>query len=335
MLNPQNLMKYAWGYAPPLIIEAAVRNGVFDALDSGPKTVDETSSATGASRRGLSAIMNVLVGLELLTRDSAGHYVLTPESAAFLVSSKPGYMGGFIRHTSGQLIPRWLDLSEIVRTGSPPKRVNEEGDGSAFFVDFVTDLFALNYPSASAAADALGIAARTVPVHVLDLAAGSGVWSIALAQRSAHVTVTAVDWPQVLEITRATATRFGMADRYRFVAGDLAEVDFGAGYDVALLGHILHSEGIARSRDLLRKTFEALAPGGTVVIGEFLVDADRRGPLQGLIFGVNMLVNTENGNTYSFEEIREWLEMAGFFNVGTVQAPAPSPLIFANKPYVR
>jgi hypothetical protein len=71
------------------------------------------------------------------------------------------------------------------------------------------------------------------------------------------------------------------------------------------------------------------------VIGEFLVDADRRGPLQGLIFGVNMLVNTDAGNTFSFEEIREWLEMAGFFNVGTVPAPSPSPLIFANKPYTR
>jgi 3-hydroxy-5-methyl-1-naphthoate 3-O-methyltransferase len=166
---------------------------------------------------------------------------------------------------------------------------------------------------------------------VLDLAAGSGVWSIALAQQSPKVTVTAVDWPNVLEITRQTAAKFGLADRYSFIAGDLGTVDFGSPYDVALLGHILHSEGIDRSRNLLRKTYEALAPGGVVVIGEFLVDADRRGPVQGLIFGVNMLVNTEAGNTYSFEEIREWLEICGFTDVRTVEAPGPSPLIFADK----
>jgi 2-polyprenyl-3-methyl-5-hydroxy-6-metoxy-1,4-benzoquinol methylase len=213
--------------------------------------------------------------------------------------------------------------------------VNQEGDGSAFFADFVNDLFAFNYGSALAAADALGIAARPGPVRVLDVAAGSGVWGIAMAQRSPHVNVTAVDWPKVLETTQAMVSRHRLADRFQYISGDLNQVSFGAGYDVVTLGHILHSEGVGHSRELIRKTFEAMNPGGTIVIAEFLVDADRRGPLQSLIFGVNMLVNTDSGDTFSFEEIREWLELAGFFNVGTVQAPGPSPLIFANKPYSR
>jgi 3-hydroxy-5-methyl-1-naphthoate 3-O-methyltransferase len=127
--------------------------------------------------------------------------------------------------------------------------------------------------------------------------------------------------------------RFGLAERYQYVAGDLLTADFGSGYQVATLGHILHSEGLANSREIIRKVYEALEPGGTVIIGEFLVDADRRGPLQGLIFGVNMLVNTEQGDTFSFEEIREWLELAGFSNVGVLEAPGPSPLILANKPW--
>jgi ubiquinone/menaquinone biosynthesis C-methylase UbiE len=169
-------------------------------------------------------------------------------------------------------------------------------------------------------------------VRVLDLAAGSGVWSIAIAQRSPNVTVTAVDWPGVLEVTRRTAARFGLADRYSFVAGDLAEADFGSGHNIATLGHILHSEGEERSRALLQKTFNALAPGGTVVIAEFLVNADRSGPLQALLFNLNMLVNSEQGATFSFEEIRGWLEQIGFKDARTVDAPSPSPLIFATKP---
>lgn len=333
MVNPQSLMKYAWGYAPPLIVASAVSNGVFDALDAGPKTVAETSAATGASQRGLAAILNALLALELLTRDSAGRYALTPESAAFLVRSKPGYLGGMFEHTRTSLIPNWLHLDEAVRTGTPPARVNQESSGSEFFASFVADLFSMNYPSAIAAADALGLAHKATPTRVLDLAAGSGVWGIAMAQRSPQVTVTAVDWEKVLGVTHGVVSRYGMADRFQFIAGDLAQVNFGAGYDVATLGHILHSEGVARSRELLRKVFEALKPGGTVIIAEFLVDADRRGPLQALIFGVNMLVHTEAGSTYSFEEIREWLELAGFFNSGTVPSPGPSPLIFANKPW--
>ncbi len=331
-VTPEKVMKYAWGYGPPLILEAAVRNGVFDALDAAPKTIAETSAATGASERGLTAIMNALVGLEFLTRDDAGRYALTADSAAFLVSSKPGYLGGMLKHMSRQLIPNWLELDEIVRTGRPAARVNQESEGTAFFEEFVSDIFPMSYPSAVAAGEALGVPAAKSPVRVLDLAAGSGVWSIAIAQQSPHVTVTAVDWPGVLETTRKTAARFGLADRFRFVAGDLATADFGTGHHIATLGHILHSEGAARSRALLRRTFNALAPGGSVAIGEFLVDADRRGPIGGLIFGVNMLVNTETGDTFSFEEIRGWLEQCGFENARTVAAPGPSPLILAERP---
>ncbi|HEX4749967.1 MAG TPA: methyltransferase, partial [Bryobacteraceae bacterium] len=76
----------------------------------------------------------------------------------------------------------------------------------------------------------------------------------------------------------------------------------------------------------------ALAPGGTIAIAEFLVNADRTSPLNGLLFAVNMLVNTEQGNTWSFEEIRSWLSEAGFTDARTLEAPGPSPLILATKP---
>jgi ubiquinone/menaquinone biosynthesis C-methylase UbiE len=324
-------MRYAWGYAPPLIIEAAVTNGVFDALSNGPMTVAEVSGATGASERGLSSIMNALCGLELLTKDG-DTYGLTAESGTFLVSTKPSYLGGMLGHMSKQSIPNWLGIGEVVRTGKSAARVNDSKEGSEFFEKFVSALFAFNYPSASAAAEALGVANATGPVRVLDLAAGSGVWGIGIAQRSPQVTVTAVDWPGVIDITRQTAARFGMADRFSFVAGDLDSADFGSGYDVATLGHILHSEGVERSKALLKKTFDALAPGGTIVIAEFLVDAERKSNVMGLLFDVNMLVNTAEGGTYSFEEIRGWLEDVGFRKAGLVPAPGPSPLIFADKP---
>ena len=170
------------------------------------------------------------------------------------------------------------------------------------------------------------------PGKALDLAAGSGVWGIALAQSSEQVQVTAVDWSEVLPVTRSMAARFGLADRFSFIEGDILEADFGTGYNVATLGHILHSEGVDRSRALLAKTFGALTPGGTIAIAEFLVNADRTGPLNGLVFAVNMLVNTEQGNTWSFEEISSWLSEAGFIDARTLEAPGPSPLILATKP---
>ncbi|MGC2164370.1 MAG: class I SAM-dependent methyltransferase [Silvibacterium sp.] len=327
-VTPQRISQFAWGYAAPLILEAAIRNQVFDALDSGPMTIEEVHAATGASIRGLTAIMNALCGLELLARDDRHHFSLTPESAAFLVRNKPSFMGGLILHTSEQLIPKWLELNEIVRTGRPAAAVNQEGPGAEFFEQFVSDIFPLSYPSAQALAATLHLDQG----HVLDLATGSGVWGIALAQSSPRVHVTAVDWPNVLPVTEKTAARFGVEDRFTFVPGDLLSVDFGSDYDVATLGHILHSEGERRGRELLAKTREALAPGGTIAIAEFLVDEDHRGPVTGLFFAVNMLVNTDEGSTWSFEEIGDWLEDAGFTNPHTLEVPGPSPLILATKP---
>ena len=331
-VTPERIMQFAWGYAAPLIIEAAVRNRVFDQLDAGPKTLEETAAATGASARGLRAIMNALVGLELLTKDSGGRYALAPDAATFLVSTKPSYLGGFIRHTSKQLIPKWLDLAEIVRTGKSNSNVNQENQGAAFFHEFVSDLFPFSYPVTQVLASELGLDRAPQTVRVLDLAAGSGVWGIGLAQRSRHVQVTAVDWPAVLEVTRNTVARFDLTDRFTFVAGDLGTADFGKGHNVATLGHILHSEGEAAGRALIRKTFDALAPGGTIAVQEFLVNDTRTGPPNGLIFAVNMLVASDVGDTWSFNEIAGWLREAGFENARTVDAPGPSPLILANRP---
>jgi hypothetical protein len=126
--------------------------------------------------------------------------------------------------------------------------------------------------------------------------------------------------------------RFGLSDRFSFREGDLDEADFGSGYTVATLGHILHSEGEERSKSLLKKTFHALASGGTIAIAEFLVNADRTGPMNGLSFAINMLVNTDCGGTFSFEEIGAWLGEAGFVNARTLATHGPSPLILATKP---
>ena len=330
--TPARISQIAWGYALPLILETAIRERIFDILDAGPKTVDEVSQETGRNARPLRIIMNALVGAELLAKDEHQRYSLTPESSTFLVSSKPSFLGGMIKHTSSQMLPKWLQLPEIVRNNRPARAVNSQDEGAGFFAQFVADLFPMNYPSAMALARHLDLDSSQRPIRVLDIAAGSGVWGIALAQASPQVRVTAVDWPGVLPVTKQTVERFHIADRYEYIAGDIGDVAFGSGYDIATLGHILHSEGEQHSRTLLKRVFEALSPGGTIAIAEFLVNDDRTGPPNGLIFAVNMLVNTEAGDTYSFNEIAAWLREAGFVDARTLESPGPSPLILATKP---
>jgi ubiquinone/menaquinone biosynthesis C-methylase UbiE len=330
-VTPARLLQFSWGFAIPLIIDVAVRNRLFDALSAGPETAAALASETGISERGARAALNALCSVELLNKDAEGRYSLTPESALYLVRASPSFLGGVFRHASVQLMPRWLELNEVVRTGRPAPYDDSDEGRAAHFEEFVEDILPLSQPAARALAEALVSEAGDRPMRVLDVAAGSGVWGMALAQRSPRVRVTAVDWPRVLDVTLRVAARYGVGDRVEARPGDVFEIDLGGDYQAAVLGHILHSFGEDRNRALLKKVHEALAPGGVVAIAEFLVDEARASQTNGLIFAVNMLVNTEHGDTYSFPEIAGWLKEAGFENVRSMEAPGSAPLILANR----
>ncbi len=329
--TPRRILDMACGYEPALILESAVRLGIFDILNERPMSLEAVVKLTHASERGMRALLNALVGLDLLMRYGE-HYALTDESEAYLVSTSASYQGYMCKHVSRHLLPRWMRLTEVVLSGKPTHVVNEQTDGAAYFGEFVEDIFPMSYEAAQELAVELKIAELRKPIKVLDLAAGSGVWGIALAEASHFVSVTAVDWPAVLPVTRRTAVRNGVIDQFTFMAGDVLKVDLGVGYQVAVLGHLLHSEGESRSRQLLQKIFDALEPSGAVVIAEFIADEDRSGPPGALIFAVTMLVNTDEGDTFTLNEMAGWLRDVGFVNVRTVEGPGPAPLILATKP---
>jgi len=331
-LTPERLQQFGFAYAPPLIISAAVNNKVFDTLESGAKTVEQVKKETDASARGLRVIMDALVGLELLKKDRQSRYSLTPESEAFLISENPGTLAGFFGSILPVMTSRWLLLTDIMRNGRPAVAVNQETEGTEFFSQLVETIIPMSYAAAQKLADHLKVAKAKEQVRVIDLAAGSGIWGIAVAQKSRQVRVTAVDWAGMIPTTKRITEKFGVRDRFDFIEGDLLKANFGSGYDIATLGHILHSEGEERSRQLLQKAFRSLRSGGTIAIAEWLVNDDRTKPLPSLMFAVQMVVNTEKGDTFSFNEIKKWLEDAGFKKVRKLEAPGPSPLILATKP---
>src|SRR5438477_4206924 len=143
-VTPERLMELSFSYAPPLIISAAVGNKVFDTLENGAKNAKDVAKQTGASTRALKILMNALVGLDLLKKDRQGKYLLTPESAAFLVSNKLGTHAGVFATIAPQLISRWLRLTDIVREGHPALPVHQEAEGTEFFSQLVDRLIAMS-----------------------------------------------------------------------------------------------------------------------------------------------------------------------------------------------
>lgn len=326
--NPGKIMETAFAYAATRVLVSGVDLEVFTHIANGNHTSGDIAKAAKASPRGTEILLNSLASLNFITK-SDGTYDLTPLSEKFLVKGKPAYFGDFVLHIDSLWEP-WGDLTRVVRTGKPFQRVEKE-QGVEFFQQLVSQLFPMSYPCAKAAAEILGVGSTWKGLSVLDVAAGSGAWSIAFAQNDADTRVTAQDWPDVLLVTKKFVEKFKLSRRFSYLPGDLREVDFGNGYDLIILGHICHSEGAEKTRVLLSRSFDALKDGGKLLIADMIPDDARATSVFPLLFAVNMLVNTTEGNTFTMAEYREWLADAGFCDITTIDAHGPSPLIVANK----
>ena len=90
--------------------------------------------------------------------------------------------------------------------------------------------------------------------------------------------------------------------------------EYGSGYDLVLLSNIIHSFSPEANLDMVCKCHRALDAGGTLVIKDFLVENDKSGPAFGLTFALNMLVGTRDGVTYTFADVEQWTQKAGFLS---------------------
>lgn len=328
-IGPQDLGRAQWAFAETIALLTAAELDLFTPLAAGPLDVATLARRRDLQARALRPLLDVLAGMGFLRR-ADGAYALAPGAERMLVAGAEDDRLASLCFQR-RLLDHWLGLADVVRSGRPVEDVAGAA-GPAFFRELVPSLFRSNLAAARTAARELKETLPRFDATALDVAAGSGVFGIALAQEHPGVVVTALDHPEVLEVTRSFVERHGLVGRFHYLAGNLRTVLLPERFfDAAFLGHILHSEGEAESRRLLHRLQSALRPGGQLVIAEFLVDDDHQGPLVPLLFGLNMLIHTEQGVVFSFAELRDWLHEAGFRDARLVEAEAPSPLIVATR----
>jgi 3-hydroxy-5-methyl-1-naphthoate 3-O-methyltransferase len=328
-VTPLKLIDDLWAARMALALIAGVDLDVFTTVSKGNKTVSEISKSLSVSSRALERLLDSLACMGYLTKRGT-RYGLTPVSDTFLVRTKPSYMGAMANETRLTL-PQWTQLADIIRRGKPASAINTD-EGRQFFPELVRSIFPLTYNAALGLVRSWPQAKLKKIGRVLDVAAGSGAWSLPFAQANPNVRVTAVDYPEVTAITREYAQQFDVADRYDYLEGDLRQIDFGQQeYDVVILGHIIHTEGEKWGKTLVEKSHKALKPGGTLVIAEMIPNDSRTGPVFPLLFGLMMTIVTEEGDVFTLAEYKKWLKQTGFRAVKLVQVEAPSPLILATR----
>lgn len=324
----EDLLNFAWG---GLALGAAVELDLFSHIAAGSTSAEQVAAAAGASEHGTRRLLDALCGMGYLKK-SGQNYKLQRSAAEHLVRGKPLYMGDAAM-IGKMLMGPWSMLAEVVKSGSPVQSGASAEERGAFFAKLVPAIFPASFLAATAMVKRLPPAARRRISRILDIGAGAAAWSIPFAKALKRARVTVADYPEVTQVTRQYAERWGVADRFDYLEGDFREVDFGNGiFDLAILGHIIHGEGADWSKRLLKRTCEALTDGGMLLIGEFVPNDERSGPAGPLLFGLNMLINTPTGDVFTMREYREWLKQAGFRKVATIPAPQHvSPLILATK----
>ena len=291
-------------YRQTLILLTANRLGIFELLDRlGSATAATVAEQSHLSHRGVEILLDALVAIGLLEKH-ADRYSNTPLAAAALVPGGPDYLGHILDHNL-HLISRWTHLPDVVRTGKPAPRQ----DGDRAFRDFILGMGDL---AKRGARHLLQVYDFSNVRTLFDLGGGPGVYAAEICTANPSLNATVFDVPQTKEAAEATFRRYGLQKRMRFLGGNYFTDDYGGPYQVILMSSIIHSLGEEQIRHLLARCFEALEPGGRLLIRDFFLDDTRTQPPPNAIFAVNMLVATEFGRCYTWAEVSAWLRQAGF-----------------------
>ena len=311
---PDIFTEYA-GWMKARIVLTAAELDFFTLLDEKPLFAEELAQRLKADTRAVTRILDCLVIFELLHKKN-GRYALT-EQGSFFSSRHPESVLPMLLHMNN-MWDNWAQLTETVRQGKNPRLksvidAKDEGITRAF-------IGAMHVIGRSLSREIATSYDLSRCKRLLDLGGGSGTYTIAFLERNPNMTAVIFDLPDVISLAVERLKDEGFLERVTLVAGDFYKDELPAGCDLALLSAIIHQNSPQENLDLYKKIYRALAPGGMLLIRDHVMDESRTKPPAGALFAINMLVATAGGDTYTFKNIKDTLEQAGFQVVKQVRS---------------
>ena len=332
--NPLQIFTTLQGFQRTFALKAAVDLDLFTAIAKGSRTAAEIAKSCNAAERGVRMLSDALVVMGFLTK-SGSNYSLTPDTAFFLDSRAPAYLGlafNFLLHPTQ--LAHFEHLAEAVRNGGASDHDSTLAPNDPIWIEFAKGMAPMMMPAAQTMAGLLAGELSSRPsAKILDIAASHGLFGITVAQRLPKAHIYALDWANVLEVARDNAAKQGFSDRYHLLPGSAFEVDYGAGFDAILITNLLHHFDPAENEKMLKKAHAALNPGGQVLILEFVPNDDRVSPPVPAMFGLTMLGSTPQGDAYTLAEYAAMCRNAGLETPRLIPLePMPQSLVVARKP---
>ena len=322
-IAPDRFIDNVFAYQRTAAVKAAVELDLFSAIGDGADSVETLAAKVDASPRGVRILCDYLTVQELLIKDGQ-RYRLTPSSSIFLDKRSPACMSSVIDFLAApEMMQLYLeDPAAFVRNGGSIGLANLAPD-HPLWVKFARAMVPFMAPVAQ------GIATEVArwpspPRKVLDVAAGHGVFGIAIGKAVPGARIVALDWRPVLEVALENARLEGLETRYDTIAGSAFDVEWGTDYDLVLIPNFLHHFDREGCVSIFGRARRALAPGGAAIVVEMVPNDDRVSPPFPAMFAFVMLASTPKGDAWTARELQEMGRAAGFAD-SVVQPLPPSP----------
>ncbi len=320
-MNFSDLARLAGGHIEARAIQVALSLGIFDALKDKSQDASGIASSIRADLRATELMLNALVAIGLL--DKKGQlFSLSKISSTYLVTGSSKYFGGMVLFESS-LWDCWGALEKAVRSGKParaPDMYQENPEETERFIYAMHSLVETR-GDAEILTERLDLSGVT---ELLDIGSGPGTYPIHLCRKYPGLQATIFDLPGTMKITERLVQASGLGSRIKLVTGDYRLDPIPGRYQMIFLCNIIHAESSEENSRLMAKLYPCLDEGGKIVIKDHILDETLTHPPAGAVFSLLMLLTTVHGRCYSFNEIKGWLEKAGFTR--STILPLPSPL---------
>ncbi len=321
--DPQPILDAATGFMRAKHLFVAGELGIFEALAEGPKSLDELARDLNLPTRTARITIDAVTALGFLNREG-NRYRNAPVTQTFLAGRGPLDFRPFIRFWNRISFRRWQGLEDSVRLGRgvagefsfTPEEQKIFSEGVEGFTN----------SQAIALVDGYDFGRHR---QIMDLGGGTGSFLRRILERHAEVQGTLFELPGAAAIARQKLSGTALQSRIRIIEGDFLKDAIPKDYDVFLVANVVHVLDREQNQQLFRRVRESAPPGARFLLVDFWTNRTHTEPLFAALMAGEFLVIAGNGDVYSVEEGRAWLEQAGWRFVEHKSLAGPASLVIA------